>query len=520
MNKKQIEDELKKRNIYTEEFLKQTRGKNIDEIVQMLIESSREYAAFILQYNNEHFENDIKELKKTKKKLKIYRIVTNASSVRTKLGDIKYKRTKYKIKNGEDTIESYLFDKFIDVCDGSKYSKATIKMFVHAVVSSSYQEVANNIENFGVNITKQGIWNIINGVIGNRLIAHEKQLTLEFVRGDDIISKDNHQVDKKEIATLFVELDGLFIPIFNKNKKPGLPHKRKELKLGKAFIGWEKRYNSENSDYKTVGTIYASGFEKPEIFKLILEGKINQIYDYHNVQRIILNGDGAKWIFNSFNEDARVICQLDLFHIYQKITTHVQDNSLASKYSKMVKNNKFQDIIDDIEQRLEHSEDEKYNKNLTILQTYLKNNFFALDRFKNKIDFVDVSDDLEVKNLGTIEGSIRNVLAHRMKINAVWSEKGAKVMAMLLCLHREGRLDETLDYILSKNIDVTDDDLEKLINTHYEKVDNEIKNNTKAIKKKVNSKYEHKQSSLHLSAKDIIKKQPAFAKVVKTADGL
>ncbi len=92
--------------------------------------------------------------------------------------------------------------------------------------------------------------------------------------------------------------------------------------------------------------------------------------------------------------------------------------------------------------------------------------------------------------------SIRNVLSHRLKINAVWSKRGAKIMAMLLCLYREGRLDATLDYILSNSIDVSELELETLVNRYYSNQSIETSNS-----KKINL----------LSAQDIIKSQMQFA---------
>ncbi len=396
-----------------------------------------------------------------KKKLSITYKSNHKRSINTKIGKISFTRRWYLIEYDGKSYSGMLFDNYIGTSVKCYTSNEMIKMMVKLSLTNSYEETATSMRKMGYDITKQSVWNMITKFIGDKLLRYEQNSLINYVSQlEEQKYSTNHQVD-----TLFVEMDGLFLPVYQYNKKYGTKHQKKELRLGKAYIGWEKR--KDNSGYKTLGTIYASGFEKPEIFRLILESKINEVYDYYNVNRIVLNGDGARWIFHSFDEDARVICQLDLFHIHQKISFCIKNKSLQKKYNRMVKDKEFESLLEELKVKVENT-DGKEKQNFNTLYRYLNNNFKALSRFKDSVEFVELDDEqMKARSLGTIEGSIRNVLSHRMKTCAVWSKRGAKIMAMLLCLYREGRLFETIDYLLTNKIDLPHEDISNLINKNY-----------------------------------------------------
>jgi hypothetical protein len=87
--------------------------------------------------------------------------------------------------------------------------------------------------------------------------------------------------------------------------------------------------------------------------------------------------------------------------------------------------------------------DEKIKVELEEVYSYYSNNFDALTRYQDRkdISLPTPPDGVEYRGLGTMESSIRNVIASRMKDNGnAWSTKGANHMSKILCLKHSGTL--------------------------------------------------------------------------------
>lgn len=443
------------------------RYSEIDDMIAHLMNYVRGILESVLEEKEKQIEEFYKQEKKNlNSKIKIRKKFSAETNLKTIVGPIRYKRMKYEFTYSDNTSETYyILDEVIGRVKNSKYSKEFIKRLVNQVVNQSYGKSSKQLTFFGSDISRQGVWNIIIDLIGPKLMEFEKRQTMAYVKGEF------QQNDLQKVGTLFIEMDGLFVPVKDAKDKreKGDPHKKKEMKLGKAYIGWAKRYKTENSSYKTEGTVYACGFEDSNTFKLLFAGKINEIYDYYGVKQIIINGDGAKWIFNTFNEDKRVLLQLDLYHIYSNITAYVRDRKLASKCKQLVTNSQYEELFNLVDSAYREEKNFEIRSGLGKLLTYINNNFFYLRRHR-EVDIVQANEGLEVRTLGTMEGSIRNVLSYRLKINGVWSYAGAKIMGMLLCYYHEGRLDEILDEVLTEDYENSYmGDLEKEIRTYYQK---------------------------------------------------
>lgn len=437
----------------------------IDDMIEHLMNYVRGILEGVLEKKEQQIDEFYKQEKKNiDSKIKIRKKFRAVTNLKTIVGPIRYSRMKYEFTYSDNTTESYyILDELIGVVKNSKYSKEYIKRLVNQVVNQSYGKSSKQLKFFGSDISRQGIWNIIIDLIGPKLMDYEKRQTMEYLKGHE--SNSNLQ----KVSTLFIEMDGLFVPVKDPKDKreKGEPHRKKEMKLGKAYIGWAKRYKTENSSYKTTGTVYACGFEDVNTFRLLFAGKINEIYDYYGVKQIVVNGDGAKWIFNTFNEDRRVVLQLDLYHIYSNITANIKDKGLANECKDLVNNSKYNELINLVEKSYNKERKMDAKSGLRRLLTYFNNNFFYLRRH-NEVDIIKANEALEVRTLGTMEGSIRNVLSYRLKINGVWSYTGAKIMGMLLCYYHENRLDDILDEILTDDYeDSYMGDLEKEIKAYY-----------------------------------------------------
>jgi hypothetical protein len=211
---------------------------------------------------------------------------------------------------------------------------------------------------------------------------------------------------EKQVEILFEEKDGLFISI------QGEEHK-KEIKLAKVYEGW-KTETIGSKRYKTANTIYFAGYHKPEEFDAIINSEIAQIYDMDYLKTKILNGDGADWISNEIEMDASVQYQLDLFHIYQKTIRKISNLDDRKKIKKFIKDKKFSQLVDECKKLYEAEVDKKEKEKLKEVYNYYENNRDALVRYMDREDF-NLETDQELKGLGTMEGSVHNTLATRMK---------------------------------------------------------------------------------------------------------
>lgn len=437
----------------------------------------------------------------------------NKGTLATVFGAIRY--TKYGVYVPTIRNSSRVFapiDDFLNVISGLQYPKEVLKKIGHLVTKVSYQEAAEILNNSNIAITKQSVWNLTRDIIAPRVFDYEKEKTLDYLLGNK-----NKDTEKKQISTLFIEWDGVWLSLDNTKDESQKTGKKQEMKLGKAYIGWAEKYGAgENTVYRTEGTRYVAGFEAPETLRTMLNGKIDEVFDYANVKQIIVNGDGANWIFQDYDLDARVTLQLDMFHIVQKIHRCIKDNELKTKVLKLVDGNQFLEITELLRKEIEaKSKTEDVKKLKTILE-YLENNFGALRRYQ-KVVFVKLENGLKARNLGTMEASVRQVIGRRMRVSA-WSLEGARAMAAMLCLEHEGKLEEVLDKVLNRDYKMkySEINLDKFIQEYREKEDKEMMKHGQEANKKIiaRGKYAKALVNIDINFKELLKKNNTAAKYI------
>ena len=405
----------------------------------------------------------------------------NAATLSTIFGPIRYVRYGVYIPSINRSTRVYSpIEDFLNVIPGIQFPKPILKRIGGLVTKLSYQETANALMDSNIQITRQTVWNLTREVIAPRIYDYEKEKTLDFLLGKQEIEKE-----KKKISTLFVEWDGVWLSLDNTKEESQKTGNKREMKLGKAYIGWAERYGTgDKKSYRTEGTRYVAGFEPPLVLRTMLQGKVDDVFDYANVKQIIVGGDGANWIFHDYDEDARVILQLDLFHIKQRVHRCIKNEELKKDILKQIDENQFLDVIEKLRKEIEDlCRTESVKKQKELLE-YLENNFGTLRRYQN-VTIVKLQEDeeeekgkepkLEARNLGTMEASVRQVIGRRMNI-AAWSMEGARAMATMLCLEHEGRLGEVLDIVLDRHYKMKYQnlDLEKFIQEFVEKTDKEM----------------------------------------------
>ncbi len=404
----------------------------------------------------------------------------NSAPLATVFGPIRYVKYGVYIPTIRNSVRVYSpIEDFLNILPSIQYPKTILKRIGKLVTKLSYQETANALADCNIRMTRQTVWNLTREIIAPRIYDYEKEKTLDYLLGNTDTEKE-----KKQISTLFIEWDGVWMSLDNTKDESQKTGHKKEMKLGKAYIGWAERYGTEDKkSYKTEGTRYVAGFEPPLVLRTMLQGKIDDVFDYANVEQIIVGGDGANWIFHDYDEDARVILQLDMFHIKQKVHRCIKNEELKKEIIKLIDENQFLDVIEKLKKEIEDlCRTESVKKQKELLE-YLENNFESLRRYQSVV-IVELQEDkeeesaknpkLEARNLGTMEASVRQVIGRRMSM-AAWSMEGARAMATMLCLEHEGRLEKVLDIVLDRKYKMKyrNLDLGKFVQEYMEKEDKE-----------------------------------------------
>ena len=340
-------------------------------------------------------------------------------TINTSFGSISYKRRCYIEKiNRNESRTTFLLDEILDI---ELFGKSTLKQaanLANEALAESFRNVSkqNNIAML-CNPSHQTIKNRVSD-IGELLKVSEIERIQKYF--------NNELEGKKQVEILFEEKDGLFLSIQGKNAK-------KEIKLAKVYEGWQPEAVGSKR-YKTINSIYFAGYDKTEQFDAVVNSGIAQIYDMNYLKTKILNGDGAQWISKEIDMDASVQYQLDLFHIYQKATRKISNLDDRKKIKKLIKDKKFDELINECNRLYENESDEKEKEKLREVYSYYENQKDFLIRYVDRENFT-VYNEQELRDLGTMESSIHNVLATRMKGHGLsWSMTGAEAIAKLLCL--------------------------------------------------------------------------------------
>lgn len=449
-----------------------------EKISNFLYEIGSEMLEKVLEnIDDELFKNRDKSIYRYKEK--------RECSINTCFGNITYNRRYYKEKlNRNESRAMFLLDEVLDI---DILGRSTIKHIVDLAIEAeaeSFREVSKENDNLmNGSPSHQTIKNYVSSV--GKLLEKAEMDRVQKYLNDELKGE-------KQAEILFEEKDGLFISI------QGEKHK-KEIKLAKVYEGWQPE-TVGSKRYKTINPLYFAGYHKTEEFDAIINSGIAQIYDMDYLKTKILNGDGADWISNEIEMDASVQYQLDLFHIYQKATRKISNLDDRKKIKKLIKDKKFIQLVDECKKLYKDEADEKEKEKLKEVYNYYENNKDALVRYMDRENF-NLETDQELRDLGTMEGSVHNTLATRMKGHGLsWSTTGANAMAKLLCL-KHSKID-----LLSEIESITKRKISMNIEYH---VKNELDNELKKAKKYINdavrsilyektSKFSNKESHIRV----------------------
>lgn len=414
-------------------------------------------------------------------------------TIQTTMGNISFSRRYYVHRHTKQGV--YLLDRALELNLVGRTSVNLIMKMIDNALRNSYRESANDINmNTNTSTSHQTIKNKVD-FVGEKIKKLENQRIAKYIKGE--------LEGEKEVNIIFEEKDGIFLKIQGKKNK-------QELKLGKVYEGWREN----NGTFSTVGTMYFAAYEDREVFDNLINSWIAKEYKDEKIEYKILNGDAAPWISAELGLDSRMIYQLDLFHIYQKASRKIKDKDNRDAVKKLIGEKDYDKVLEKVKELMDNAEDEKIKENLSELYTYYKNNFNALTRYtdKKEVSIPKPPEGIEYRGLGTMEGSIRNVLANRMKNNAMsWSINGADNLSKLLCLKHSkltSHQDKIKEIVMNKR-EFNIIDIKKMLKALYNDTKIAVNKEVKKAIKEMKSKKKHKCKESNIVY--------AFGKITRTS---
>jgi len=260
----------------------------------------------------------------------------------------------------------------------------------------------------------------------------EKQAQIEAVFSMDGI---NRAVES--VPVMYIEYDGTGVPVMKrevanrKGKQSDGTAKTREVKLGCIFT--QTGTNIEGSPIRDENsTSYFGAIEASDSFskRLFMEAA-NRGVD--SAQKVVIIGDGAKWIWNLANDNFPNAIQIvDVFHAKEHLSELIHELFLDADMQARIKNDWFA-LLDggDIpkltfEMGAVITSEEKE----TLLQreiTYFTENASRMQyaSFKKMGLFI---------GSGVIEAGCKNVIGKRFKQSGMhWSVRGANAIIALRC---------------------------------------------------------------------------------------
>ncbi len=365
--------------------------------------------------------------------------------VNTVMGEIKFKRAMYEIKEDGVTKTVYLLDEKLKINVEGNVSNNLVEKVIEVVpITDSYRKAETVIEETSnTSISHEKIRNII-VKIGDKITSKEKEERKLFDKGQLIAGL-------KEVTALFEETDGLWINLQGKDRKERLDKNKEkaekenkefnakmkiktELKLHVMYEGWKK----DDPRHSLVNKQYIAGIMKPKEIAKLRDARVYMQYDVSKIKLRVTNGDGARWTKGTTAKEG--FYQKDEFHIMQEITRDVP-KEYRNVITELINTKQYKKIPKAIEW-LKYELDGEYKaiKKLNTLQSYLSND---LERYQDVLEVPEAPKGIEYRNMGTQESQIFSKLKKRFcSGRKAFGIRGANALSKICVLSEKFKIDE------------------------------------------------------------------------------
>ena len=294
-------------------------------------------------------------------------------TIDTLFGEVTIERRYYKDSNDEFR---FLLDEYLNLPANERQSPALKEIALDLVQELPYRKAADKIDNIlETSASHTAIFNWVQRE-GEKLSKEAETKQLDFFR-DGLIPDDKDE-DRKEIEHLFVEADGIHIPLQNDEKEKG------ELKLGMSYQGWEKRHPMSD-EYNLTGKKYYGGVFSSDEFWKETAAEMYEDYAFSNGSISVLCGDGVEWITTGNEYIPQVQVRfLDEYHLNQKFFRKLGRSEFVPKLLDNIEENDIDKLRENLKKARQYRHKEKDKKKVDQLKKYLLKNWEFIRDKKQK----------------------------------------------------------------------------------------------------------------------------------------
>lgn len=350
----------------------------------------------------EIYEKIDEELFIKNKEKHLYQVIKKDSkTLVTSLGEVRFTRRFYRDKKGKS---KYLFDKYLKIRKGARYTIDAEAKAVEEVIETSYRRGGENAS-ITSSLTKVTMMNMLkNLVIPQRdyVVFKKRKVDYLYIDADEDHIALQREEKLSEINKLIYVYEGI------KNESP--ISERKRL-INPYYFGRICTKEGENS------------MLWQEVYDYI-----NEAYEIDNIKMIYINGDGASWIKNGVHHFRRAKFVMDKFHITEyvnRMTNHLLDsqNEAKEEIYRLLYKHDYDAYEIFIGKLYQTSTNDTTLKNISDGDTYFRNNFESIClRFSGDEHVIGCS----------AEGHVSHVLASRMSSRPMgWTINGANKLTRL-----------------------------------------------------------------------------------------
>jgi len=372
---------------------------------------------------------------------KQYRSVNLKKTVlKTRMGDVEYRRRQYKTVEDGKTVHVYLLDMAIGEQVVGHFSQSMAETIAEANCEMSYRHSAQTIsETTGQNISHTTAWKVTQA-LGERANDHELE---DAKRAGE--SKGRGQV---EVSLLFEEQDGVWLNLQGEDRE-----KRGSSIEMKVAIAYSGAVKTGAKRYNLTGKVACANFESINQFTRRKDGVIASYYNVDEIQHHVLNGDGASWIRRSVTDET--IYQLDTFHRNQAIFKYVKDEEARKNIFRLLYSKNIDLMFEVIDAYANSTDDPLVEKSYRELETYFQNNRDGLILYKRRgLDLPEPPEGIVYRRCGAMESNIFSLIGRRMKRRRTnWSVNGSNNMARMLTLKATKRIKEAVTGLLPETFE-------------------------------------------------------------------
>lgn len=311
----------------------------------------------------------------------------------TSIGEITYKRTYYKQKDGKML---YLTDHIIGVEPFERVSKELCAELVQKAASMSMQKVVD-----------------VSNVAVSRQTVNNKVLSMH-----EAVTEINKSTSTPKEIHIFADEDHVHL-------------RPKQSAIVPIVTVTEGIDISNEKRHKTIEPIHFQGYGmSTHSFVENVVSAIYQKYDMEKVEKVIIHADGGKWIKILGEMLPNAVFVMDGFHLEKYFKKLFKLNGAASYggiIRKAIRNNNFESFAMYCNY-IKEKQDEKGLKTLFELVNYFQNNWDSIVERMNGNHCGSCTEPL-----------VSHVLSDRLSRNPLaWSKEGLAKMSMLRVFEKNG----------------------------------------------------------------------------------